>query len=190
MALRSAEVGAMLKGVRDPQAYADAQWDLKLVFGGCFGGTRIEATDGDGWVERKGAVLVFEFKGSGLDVELGQDLLYRSLVRHRGIFVMAVRGRRHEPEEYCFWRTTGVGQWVACDLEALRRRVADWYRWADGLDGKPACGCLRPGQPGYLEALPDWQGFEQKDGPPSLTQGPPPTSADGTVLCEQHRGAL
>lgn len=135
MTKRSKEVGATIRRIRNPQAYEDGQWDLD-IFEGCFGG-RIKASDIDGVVERKGHVLFFEFKSPGREVDTGQDLLFRALQRPANQHVIVVEGRRHSPVRYAFWGDEGPKGWTKCDLKSLRKRVASWYRWANGQPAPP-----------------------------------------------------
>lgn len=131
--MRTRDVGATIPRIRNPEAYAEGQWDLDIL-SPAFSGTNIKPADIDGaiWnsggvVETQSSVLFLEFKGPAASVPLGQDLLFRTLCTPRGFHVLVVSGTRNQPERYCFWTPDGPGNWRDCTLAELIGLVRRWF---------------------------------------------------------------
>lgn len=105
-------------------------WDWGILRG-CFGQTRIEPTDIDGLVERRGKFLVIEAKSPDADLRVGQRITLEAL-RRTGLFtILIVWGETNEPQQLEMWTSKGVFEPRPINLEELRKVVSEWFRWAD-----------------------------------------------------------
>lgn len=124
--------------IEDDKKFMAGIWDWGILMG-CFGDSRIEPTDIDGFVERNGRYLVLETKALNAPVKLGQRLTFESMQRDGLHTVIVVWGEKNKPERaqvYTRHKTTPV---FPCNLERLRELVSQWYAYADSLDnGKAA----------------------------------------------------
>lgn len=104
------------------------------VFDGCFAPSRIAFGDVDAAVEVGCNFLFLEWKSGGRrpTISTGQDLLYARLSSRDGITVVVVNGNAEtmEVSEVAVYHNGRRGPWEACDLDALKRRVAAWYQRA------------------------------------------------------------
>lgn len=107
-------------------------WDWG-VLRGCFGNTKIEPTDIDGFVERKGRFLVLETKKSGVPVKTGQWWTFNSLVKTGYFTVIVVWGENGSPEEMQVLYPLPLlpSEKKKADLNDLRRVVAWWFQYAE-----------------------------------------------------------
>lgn len=116
--------------IRDMKAFIDSLWDWEIL-DGCFGIGRIRPSDLDGIVERNGHFLCFETKVLNTQVPLGQYLTLKALVKIGFFTVMIIWGPKDTPRRLAVWDRNGEVKPYDADLFELRRRVADWYRWAN-----------------------------------------------------------
>jgi hypothetical protein len=114
--------------IRDAQKFVDTLWDWGCL-DGCFGDTKIAATDIDGMIERHGEFLVIETKSVGQDIPKGQHIFYDRLAGKPGFTVLIVWGDPGKPQEIMFW---GRRRYAA-DLGGLRRAVSAWFDYANTI---------------------------------------------------------
>ena len=105
------------------------------LFDGCFGG-RIEMSDLDGVVERRGNVLFLEWKTSRGQVSEGQDRLFRALTaNHQNQSVVVVWGPPHPAASTMItsvmYRGGERGQPKKRTLHDLQEMFRRWYAAAD-----------------------------------------------------------
>ena len=105
------------------------------VFDGCFGG-RIEMSDIDGVIERRGNVMFMEWKTSRGAVSEGQDRLFRALTNnHWNQTVMVVWGPPHPAPDTTvttvMYRRGQRGPQVTRTLAQLQALLQRWYAHAD-----------------------------------------------------------
>lgn len=109
-------------------------WDWLIP---AFAGTKIEPTDIDAVVERRGKVLFFETKPNGKQVSTGQQITLETLVRlGRGaIRVMILYGKNQEDiqsmEEYRYIDGRVAKREINCNRETVLNRVKAWFDWAN-----------------------------------------------------------
>lgn len=134
-AKRSAEVGATLTGIRDPEAYAEGQWDLEGVFGPAFDGTNIRPTDIDGAVSRFSWFLFWEFKRSPCELGAGQERHFCELSRKKHTWIMVVSGPRNQPEHYRWIKSGKKSPWRKCTRDSLCDLIRRWVIQAEEAHG-------------------------------------------------------
>lgn len=116
--------------IHNDAAYLAGVWDWAILRG-CFGETRIEPTDVDGFVERNGRFLYLEAKQSGVPIPFGQRLTIEAL-KKTGLFtVMVIWGPTNQPKQIQVWSPAGTSNPMPCDLALFRRAVAAWFQQAD-----------------------------------------------------------
>lgn len=121
--------------IRDPQKFLETQWDW-TPFNEAFDQTRIRITDIDGAVERNGRLLFIETKLPGVEIPLGQKLLFDRLSQIPGVCVLIVWGKPNMPEKAQLWRR---GEAVKTSREGMIAYVRSWFKWANSrppLGGK------------------------------------------------------
>lgn len=102
------------------------------VFAGCFGKKNIRPSDIDFVVERRGKLLIGEFKAYSGGVSQGQAILLKALAAVPQITVFVAYGV--PPGEIKKWESLGPKR-AGIGIESLRRFMADWYKYADrGVD--------------------------------------------------------
>ncbi len=116
--------------VRNAHAYLEGVWDWGILRG-CFGSTKIEPTDIDGCIERKGRKLFLETKQPGKDIPFGQKMLLDSLVSD-GHTVLVIWGERDTPCKIQMMTPYETIDYESANIETLRRLVAQWFDWANG----------------------------------------------------------
>lgn len=120
--------------IQNADSYMEGIWDWGIL-NGCFGASRIEPTDIDGFVERKGRFLVLETKGIGKDIPKGQMIAFESL-RNTGLFtIFIIWGDRNAPAEMQIFAANGISYTFPANIHELQRAVKLWYAKAD--EGKP-----------------------------------------------------
>lgn len=107
---------------------------------GCFGNTRISPTDVDGLVERRGALLMLEWKRPGGQLREGQRLALLSLSkipRCAAIVVWGATQPAMAPERMqVFW--DGQAQdTVDADIGKVREAVSRWFDMANRDEAPP-----------------------------------------------------
>lgn len=120
--------------INNPQAFVESLWDWG-VLKGCFGETRIEPTDIDGFVERNGRFLILETKGPGVPVTMGQEITFRKL-KQTGLFTtFVIWGEPGNPIEMrIIARECDLE--IEADIGVLREWVTKWFKWANGMNGQ------------------------------------------------------
>ncbi len=116
--------------INNVHRYLQGVWDWGIL-DGCFGSSRIQPTDIDGFIERRGHKLFIETKAPGVELpdHDGQMIALRSLVND-GCSVMILWGQQNQPEKMRLL----VGD---CDrieyvtLDRVRQIISQWYQWAD-----------------------------------------------------------
>jgi hypothetical protein len=116
--------------IQNPDAFVASMWNW-AVLRGCFGKTRIEPTDIDGLVERRGYFLTLETKLPNVPVKQGQDLMFRARVRTGKDTVVVVWGHPGKPQKARIYATNGVSRDFPCNMTVLRELVSRWYAAAD-----------------------------------------------------------
>lgn len=116
--------------IHDPAAYVAGVWDWSILRG-CFGETRIEPTDVDGFVERNGRFLYLEAKQSGVAIPFGQRLTLEALQKTGLFTVMVIWGRTNQPQRIQVFSPGGISHPMPCDLALFRKAVSAWFALAD-----------------------------------------------------------
>jgi hypothetical protein len=111
-------------------AYKDSLWDWKIL-NGCFGETKIEPTDIDGFVERNGHFLVLETKLPNVEIKLGQEITFSRLVQDWRFTALFIWGYPGEPVKISLWHKGRKKEYEKADMELLKRIVARWFEYAD-----------------------------------------------------------
>ncbi len=113
--------------IRDIQDFVANLWDWGFLKE-CFGQTRIEPTDLDGVVERRGNVLVLETKKPGQSIPRGQEILFDALVEKHSFTILILWGQRNQPQRMQVWKR---GDSFPVDEQAVKAYVQRWFSWAD-----------------------------------------------------------
>lgn len=118
--------------INNAKLYMEGVWDWAILKG-CFGNTKIEPTDIDGFVERKGKFLVLETKKLNVPVKQGQWWTFNELVATGRFTVIIVWGGTDMPEEMQVlypqpYKTTDKRK---ASIDDLRRVVKWWFQYAD-----------------------------------------------------------
>jgi hypothetical protein len=122
--------------IRNAEHYMEGVWDWGILKGTL--GGRIEPTDLDGFVERKGQFLVLETKQPGVGIPMGQRLTFEALVKMPQFTVVIIWGKKGEPQALQVWTAKGKQTYRHADLALLRRVVSAWYAWANAQAGADA----------------------------------------------------
>lgn len=105
-------------------------WDWGFL-DGCFAPTRIKVSDIDGITERNGKLLILETKRRGVELNTGQSIMFRQLVR-AGNHVLTIWGYQSEPVHDLLYMTPGGDcRYTDVEKETIQDIVRDWFRWAD-----------------------------------------------------------
>lgn len=118
--------------IQNQKLYMEGVWDWAILRG-CFGSTKIEPTDIDGFVERKGRFLILETKKLDTPIKNGQWWTFNAL-RNTGLFtIIVVWGEQNTPQEMqiLYPLPYQVGQRKKAGLDELLTAVAGWFRYAD-----------------------------------------------------------
>lgn len=116
--------------INNPDEYWDNLWDWAILRG-CFGSTRIEPTDIDGFVERNGKFLTIETKSPGVEVKTGQMITFKHLIGLGCFTVLIVWGERNNPERMTLMTSKATIEYENASVEKLRWVVSEWFRYAD-----------------------------------------------------------
>lgn len=119
--------------VNNDEAFLAGVWDWGILRG-CFGETKIEPTDIDGLVERKGKFLLIEAKGSNADLKRGQRITFDALHKTGLFTILVVWGPKNQPERIELWTRHKKLMYDPANLDRFRSIVAWWYKWADGAE--------------------------------------------------------
>lgn len=120
----------MRGNLRIADAPLKARWDWGWL-DGCFGSTRISASDIDAIWERHGYFLIFEVKRPDELLPEGQLLLLRALSASSMTDVYVLRGPRNAPETIQSVTPRGLGPSEWSSQERVRALVAAWFTKAD-----------------------------------------------------------
>lgn len=113
--------------IRDMDDFISQLWDWS-IFDGCFGESKIQVTDIDGLVERKGEFLLIETKRhSSTPIPMGQKIMFDALVIKKGFVVLIIYGEPGNPTAMQVWRQDKVD----ANLNDVRMFVSDWYQKAN-----------------------------------------------------------
>ena len=105
-------------------------WDWTFL-NKCFWPTTIRVTDIDGFVERNDQFLFIETKDPGVDIPLGQQRLFDSVIR-RGDSYMVIWGKQgHPPYRLFFKSPTIVENNRNATEDDIQRTVTLWFKRAD-----------------------------------------------------------
>lgn len=118
-----------------PNGYLDNLWDWSFLKP-CFGGTKIEVSDGDGLVERNGSILWLETKAPGVEVKRGQAIMFDAFSQKPGCYVLVIWGKPGAPVAMQLWGHDR--QPVPASIELLQKRVSRWFAMADRLPRRNA----------------------------------------------------
>ena len=118
--------------INNAQLYMEGIWDWAILEG-CFGNTKIEPTDIDGFVERKGKFLVLETKKLNVPVKQGQWWTFNALISTGYFTVIIIWGNTNKPEEMQVlypapYKATSKR---SANIDDLRNVVSWWFRYAD-----------------------------------------------------------
>lgn len=130
--------------IRNAEHYMEGIWDWSILKGAL--GGRIEPTDLDGFVERRGQFLVLETKRPGVGIPVGQRLTFEALVRLPQFTVIVIWGKRDEPQAVQVWTQKGKQTYRHADLALLRRIVSAWYACANAQAGADAVAQFQAAQ--------------------------------------------
>ena len=115
--------------IKNERAYLDGVWDWAIL-DGCFGHTRIQPTDIDGCVERKGRKLFIETKAPGVPVKLGQMITLMGFVSD-GHTVLIVWGPQNIPQKIRLITPFSDRVYEPADIDKLRWLVRCWFEHAE-----------------------------------------------------------
>ncbi|MDD5502445.1 MAG: hypothetical protein PHH26_03155 [Candidatus Thermoplasmatota archaeon] len=118
--------------IQSEERFMASLWDWGILKG-CFGDSKIEPTDMDGLVERKGHFLVLEAKQPGVKIKQGQWWTFNALVNTGYFTIVILWGERNKPQEMQVlyplpYKATPKR---SADLRQLRKVVSWWYRYAN-----------------------------------------------------------
>ncbi len=118
--------------INNPDKYLEGVWDWSILKG-CFGSTKIEPTDIDGFVERKGRFLVIEAKQPGVPIKQGQMWTFNALRNTRLFTIIIVWGEQNRPEEMQVLYPSPLqpGAKKRATISDLRKTVEWWFKYAD-----------------------------------------------------------
>lgn len=119
--------------INNPDLYMAGIWDWSIL-DGCFGETHIKPTDIDGLVERNECFLILETKQPGAQLPLGQERMFRALVKRAGAVVIVVWGERNRPERLrVFSQKHPDGKEIEDTKDGARLRlyVSAWFKRAN-----------------------------------------------------------
>jgi len=122
--------------INDPERFCNSLWDWGCL-NGCFGLSKIKVTDADGEVERNGYFLRLETKDDGVDIPLGQNILFKSLVNTGYFTVMIVWGKPQDPHTIELRTRRDTLTYQNTSLDKMREIIGAWYRWADNQTAAP-----------------------------------------------------
>ena len=114
--------------ITNPEAFMDGIWDWAILQD-CFGDSKIEPTDIDGFVERKGYFLVLETKRPDVPVKQGQRITFHAL-KDTGLFtIIIIWGKKNNPTfmEVLYPPPKLCVPRMPCTLTDLRNVVSRWY---------------------------------------------------------------
>ena len=117
--------------IRDLKKYIERLWDWGFL-DDCWGGTRIKVSDIDGIVERKGKFLVLEPKGIGINVPMGQRLMFEAMVRTGYFVVVIIWGETNKPLQAQVLMPSGIKMYNNANVELIRNIAKCWFSWANG----------------------------------------------------------
>lgn len=112
--------------IRDPERFVAGLWDWTCLQG-CFGDTKIEPTDLEGFVERKGQFLILETKAPGATVPKGQEIMFKNFAASGIGTVMILWGHRNAPEKIRVMRGNYDRIFENADMGMLCRYVSRWF---------------------------------------------------------------
>ena len=116
--------------IENAEAYVAGIWDWGILRG-CFGDTKIEPTDIDGFVERKGQFLLIEAKDKNAALKTGQRITFEALHKTGFFTVLIAWGETNKPERIELWHNGKRKVYDPANLEKLRVIVSWWFKWAD-----------------------------------------------------------
>ncbi len=128
----------------NPNRFAEAKpanfdgifdWDFLLP---AFAGTKIQPTDIDAVIERKGKLLLFETKEDGKKIPSGQIYTFNALLKlgKGNIHLLIIYGKTKETikgmQEWYFAKgEIRQTEKVTCDYTTVLARVKKWFAWAN-----------------------------------------------------------
>jgi hypothetical protein len=118
--------------IQNAKLYMEGIWDWDILKG-CFGDTKIEPTDIDGFVERKGKFLVLETKKPGVKINQGQWFTFNALI-NTGVFtVVIIWGLQNMPEEIqvLYPLPKRPTEKKKGNIDDLRNIVSWWFKYAN-----------------------------------------------------------
>lgn len=101
------------------------------IFDECLPG-RIGFTDIDGIVEINGACLIMEWKGAGVPVPVGQQIMFKQITATPLFTIIVVEGDAENMSvaRYQLWFNKKAHKWVEEDIRSLKSVVRRWSNWA------------------------------------------------------------
>ena len=129
--------------INNAQNYVNSLWDWG-VLDGCFGSSRIKASDIDGIVERNLWFLVLETKLPTVSaLPFGQAITMKQLIETGYFTELVIYGHPGKPERLeLTTRHHVISHYVIADLSLiiLRDIVSSWYSFADAHYTHPSPG--------------------------------------------------
>lgn len=116
--------------IQNPEEYLSNIWDWAILRG-CFGETRIEPTDIDGFVERNGRFLAIETKSPDVEMKTGQMITFKRLIDTGCFTVLLVWGEPGKPEKITLMTSKTTIEYDHANLEQLRKIVSQWFKYAN-----------------------------------------------------------
>lgn len=112
--------------LHSPKIYHNSHWELSL-FKECFYPSKIEFTDIDMCVERKGHFLIVETKYPNVDIPNGQKYMYEAMNNLKCFTILFVWGEVNKPECFELWGENGEKTKKNCKLITLKNIIRAWY---------------------------------------------------------------
>lgn len=113
--------------LRNIEKFMENFWDWTFL-NKCFWPTGIKVTDIDGFVERNDKFLFIETKEPGVEIPLGQERVFESLIR-RGDSYMVIWGEQGKPPYDIFYRTPNTVERNKNATEAdIQRFTERWFK--------------------------------------------------------------
>lgn len=118
--------------IRNAHSYLEGVWDWGILKG-CFGDTKIEPTDIDGLVERRGHFLILETKKVDVPVGFGQWKTFNAFIDTGYFMVIILWGSQNNPIEMqiLYPKPYKPSNKRSCTLEDVRKVVRWWFTYAN-----------------------------------------------------------
>jgi hypothetical protein len=112
--------------IKSPAFYNTQLWDWGFL-DQCFEGTKIRATDIDGFVERHGKFLVIECKSHNAAIPTGQDIMFKNMIATGLFTVLIIWGEANKPERCELRLKDKTYNYSKVDKVYIQRLVHGWF---------------------------------------------------------------